>query len=98
MRRAQVLTFALTALTAAFIIVGTASARISVRVDRTEISTELGRKFEFRSTIRNVGRTPSEALVAHLNILSLRPGVYVDPEDWSSQRTRYLGSIPARGS
>jgi hypothetical protein len=24
--------------------------------------------------------------------------VYVDPEDWSSNRTRYLGTIPAGGS
>ena len=31
-------------------------------------------------------------------MLSLRPGVYVDPEDWSSHRTRYLPTIPAGGS
>jgi len=37
-------------------------------------------------------------LIAHLNVLSLRTGVYVDPEDWSSRRTRYLTPIPAGGS
>jgi hypothetical protein len=89
---------ALVALSAAFTFVGTATAGVSVRVDRTQISTQLGRKFEFRSTVRNLEATPTEPLVAHLNILSLRPGVYVDPEDWSSQRTRFLGSIPAKGS
>jgi uncharacterized membrane protein len=26
------------------------------------------------------------------------PGVYVDPEDWSSHRTRYLPTVPAQGS
>ena len=37
-------------------------------------------------------------LIAHLNVLSLRSGVYIDPEDWSSNRTRYLPPIPAGGS
>jgi len=41
---------------------------------------------------------PAAGQVAHLNVLSLRPGVYVDPEDWSSHRTRYLAPIPAHGS
>lgn len=85
-------------LAAAFVFAGTATAGVSVRVDRTEISTQLGHKFEFRSTVENLAGTPTEALVAHLNILSLRSDVYVDPEDWSAQRTRFLGSIPAKGS
>ena len=88
----------LIALMASFVFAGTATAGVSVRVDRTEISTQLGRKFEFRSTITNLDATPTKALVAHLNILSLRPDVYVDPEDWSSRRTRFPGSIPAMGS
>ena len=71
---------------------------VTVNVDRTSISTVLGHKFFLRSTISNKGDTPASNLVAHLNILSLRPGVYVDPEDWSSHRTRYLGPIPAGGS
>ena len=37
-------------------------------------------------------------LIAHLNVVSLRDGVYVDPEDWSSHRTRYLAPIPAGAS
>jgi hypothetical protein len=32
-------------------------------------------------------------LVAHLNIVSLDRSVYVDPEDWSSQRTQYLAPV-----
>jgi hypothetical protein len=31
-------------------------------------------------------------------VLSLRSGVEVDPEDWSTHRTRYLGSISAGAS
>jgi hypothetical protein len=69
------------------------AAALSVTVDRTGISTELGHEFGFRSTITNRGATAASGLIAHLNVLSLRDGVYVDPEDWSSQRTYYLGAI-----
>ncbi len=71
---------------------------IVVTVDRAEIPTQLGGRFAFQSTITNRGTTASDGLIAHLNVLSLRDGVYVDPEDWSSQRTRFLDAIPAGGS
>jgi hypothetical protein len=71
---------------------------VSARVDRTHISTELGRTFLFRSTIANDGHARAGDLIAHLNIVSLRSDVYVDPEDWSTHRTRYLGSLAAGGS
>ena len=72
--------------------------QLSVGVDRSEISTLLGEKFTFRSTITNPGSAPLSGLIAHLNVLSLREGTYVDPEDWSSDRTRYLEPIPPGGS
>jgi hypothetical protein len=75
-----------------------AAGGLAITVDRTAISTELGRKFELRSTISNRGAAPAAGLIVHLNVLSLRPGLYVDPEDWSSSRTRYLAPIPAGGS
>jgi hypothetical protein len=70
----------------------------SVDVEPTKIRTEPGEALSLRSTIRNQGSRPAVNLVAHLNILSLRPGLYVDPEDWSESRTRYLAPIPAGGS
>jgi hypothetical protein len=73
----------------------TAGADVSVRVDRTGVATGLGKRFTFRSTITNPGPGEARGLVAHLNIASLRPDVYVDPEDWSTGRTRYLDPIPA---
>jgi hypothetical protein len=76
----------------------TAGGRLSVSVDRTQVSTRLGHAFAFQSTIVNHGTAPASGLIAHLNVLSLRNGVYVDPEDWSSHRTRYLAPIPAGGS
>ena len=72
-------------------------AGFSATVDRTRISTELGRTFVFRSTIANEGAAADD-LIVHLNIVSLRSDVYVDPEDWSTHRTRYLGSLAAGGS
>jgi hypothetical protein len=71
---------------------------LSVSLDRTSVSTRLGHAFAFHSTIGNHGRESTRALIAHLNVLSLRNGVYVDPEDWSSHRTRYLAPIPPGGS
>ena len=78
-----------------------ASARsvpVAVDVDRTEISLPLGGTAAFRSTIRNSGPATLNGLIAHLNVLSLRKGTYVDPEDWSSRRTRYLDPLPAGAS
>jgi hypothetical protein len=71
---------------------------LTVSVDRTAVSARLGQKFELRSTIANHGASTASGLIAHLNVLSLRGGVYVDPEDWSSHRTRYVSPIPAGAS
>lgn len=97
----RVLGHSLVAVVAALAVAGGASAQsepLSVTVDRAEISTGLGDEFGFRTTIANAAPTATTRLIAHLNILSLRDGLYVDPEDWSSQRTVYLGTIPAGGS
>ena len=77
---------------------GAAPARVSVAVDRTTISTAIGKKFTLHSRITNHGSAAASGLIAHLNVLSLRDGVYIDPEDWSSHRTRYLPPIPGGGS
>lgn len=75
-----------------------ARAGVTVSNDRTAISTKLGHKFVFHSTIRNDGATAASGLVAHLNVVDLSGHTYVDPEDWSSHRTRYLASVPPSGS
>jgi hypothetical protein len=74
------------------------SPALAVKIDRTQVSTRLGDSFVFTSTITNRGPAPVSGLIAHLNILSLKSSTYVDPEDWSTQRTRYLKPIPAGGS
>ena len=89
------------ALFAAAVLAGPAAATpgpLTVSVDRSQVSTRLGHSFVFRSTIANRSNAPAAGQIAHLNVLSLRPGVYIDPEDWSSHRTRYLAPIPPHGS
>lgn len=75
-----------------------ANGGVQIAADRTAIATKLGRPFGFRTAITNAGATAAPGLIAHLNVLSLRDGTYVDPEDWSSNRTRYLAMIPVGGS
>jgi hypothetical protein len=71
---------------------------VSVTADRTIVSTEIGRDFALHTKIVNRGSLSTPPLVAHLNVLSLQPEVYLDPEDWSSHRTRFLGPVPAGSS
>ena len=71
------------------------ASRISVSVSRAQISTHLGDRLTFRSTVVNHGQTAARGLIAHLNIVGLESAVYVDPEDWSSHRTIYLDALPA---
>lgn len=78
--------------------VASSPADVTVTTDRLTVATQLGQGFTFRTTITNDGSTAAEGLIAHLNLLSLRPGVYVDPEDWSARRTRYLATLPAGAS
>jgi hypothetical protein len=82
---------------AAVVHAASSPAGISASVDRARISTDLGNTFAFRSTIVNRGPA-ADGVIAHLNIVSLTGDVYVDPEDWSTHRTRYLGSVGAGGS
>lgn len=72
-----------------------AAPRTTVTVDPTSVATRLGHSFVIHSTIGNRGPTTATGLIAHLNVLSLGRGLYVDPEDWSSHRTRYLPPLPA---
>lgn len=75
-----------------------AAPGVSVSASRARISSELGHKFTFRTTVVNHGQGPSRGLIAHLNIVGLDSSVYVDPEDWSSHRTIYLDTLAPGGS
>jgi hypothetical protein len=67
--------------------------QLDVTVSRSEVSTRLGNEFDFRSEITNLTGTRLSGLVAHLNVVGLSSGIYVDPEDWSSERTKGVPSL-----
>jgi hypothetical protein len=60
----------------------------------TQLTTTLGDRFTLHTILP--ATAGSGRRIAHLNVVSLDPDVYVDPEDWSPQRSRYLGT-PAAG-
>lgn len=97
MRRRVVLALVVAGLGVALVPAATSAGveDVSVAVTPERIATTLGGKFSFTSTISNDGATEARGLIAHLNVLSLRDGTYVDPEDWSANRTRYLQPIAA---
>ena len=66
---------------------------VRVALDHARMSTRLGAGFGLGSTITNVGRRPLAGLIAHLNVIGLTNGVYVDPEDWSPQRTKNVPTL-----
>lgn len=68
---------------------------VAVELDQHRLDVGPGAKVSFESTVRNTGNVPLDGYVAHLNILSTDPGVYVDPEDWSPERTQYLEQLTA---
>jgi len=84
----------------AFVVVAVSAgpaAAITVSLDSPPVTTGVGHRFTFTTTVANTGASAVSDLVAHLNVLSDDPGTYVDPEDWSSHRTQYLPAIPPNG-
>ncbi|ONI74038.1 hypothetical protein BWI15_11720 [Kribbella sp. ALI-6-A] len=66
---------------------------VAVTLDRAEASIGLGQTLRFTSQVRNPGEQDAAGIIAHLNVFATDPGVYVDPEDWSGERTQYLDPI-----
>ncbi len=60
---------------------------VAVAMDRPAVSAVLGDRFTVRSTLVNTGAAATGPLLAHLDVVSLHNDVYVDPEDWSSDRS-----------
>ena len=67
---------------------------VDVVVDPPVISTVLGDHFEITTEIKNAGNAPTGEILAHLNVASIEGSVYVDPEDWSSERSQQLSLKP----
>jgi len=68
-------------------------AAAEVTFDRDRVSTVLGGRFTLQSRIVNSGGAPTDAILAHLNVASLTSDVYVDPEDWSAERSKEVAPL-----
>lgn len=67
--------------------------QLDVSVSRRAVPTRLGDDFRFSSEITNTTAKRLAGLVAHLNVVGLSSGIYVDPEDWSAERTKNVPSL-----
>ena len=70
-----------------------AGPAVEITQDKATARTVVGERFSFTSTVRATGEQPAGELIAHLNIMALDPEVYVDPEDWSGERTQYIHDL-----
>ena len=68
----------------------TTSGTLSVQISQESAVLMAGDWVEFTTVLHNDSDTATPTLVAHLNIAAVKEGPYVDPEDWSPQRTQYL--------
>jgi hypothetical protein len=67
---------------------------LRVVAEPAQIETVLGDRFMITTEITNTGAAPSGEILAHLNVASIEGSVYVDPEDWSSDRSQELSLQP----
>jgi hypothetical protein len=73
-----------------------AAEPLSVNVvnEPAQVETVLGGRFMITTEITNTGAAPSGEILAHLNVASIEGSVYVDPEDWSPNRSQHLSLQP----
>lgn len=66
---------------------------LSITLDMTEVTTLTGERFSFTSTVTNNGPSETGPLVANLNFVSIDQETYMDPEDWSGDRSRTIDPV-----
>jgi hypothetical protein len=71
-----------------------APAPVEVLAEPPSISATLGDEFSIETTVTNPVEAASGPLLAHLNVASLDDRAYVDPEDWSADRSQELSLAP----
>jgi hypothetical protein len=77
---------------------GASMSELTVSVSGSEVSTQTGNTFQFTSEITNNGSVVSPPLIANLDFVAIDQSTYVDPEDWSPERTLTVDPIPAGSS
>jgi hypothetical protein len=67
---------------------------VTVSVSKSEVSAFTGDRFTFTSQISNNGSRATPPLIANLAFVAIDGETYVDPEDWSPERTYTVGRTP----
>jgi hypothetical protein len=75
-----------------------APSAADVVFETSEFSVVVGDRFTLPSRIMNPVGEATGPIVAHLNVVSLTDDVYVDPEDWSAERTVFVDPIESGAS
>ena len=70
---------------------------VAVTMNRSSMAGLLGDRVPVQATVANTGSAATGRLVAHLDVVSLHEDVYVDPEDWSADRSIDLGPLDPGG-
>ena len=71
---------------------------VAVSVSVSEVSALTGETFTFTSEVTNSGSEATPPLIANLNFVATDHSTYIDPEDWSPQRTISVAPIAADAS
>jgi hypothetical protein len=74
------------------------SSGLVITLSESEKSTLTGDEFTFTSEITNEGPEATTALIASLGFVATDGSTYVDPEDWSEDRTQHVRPIAAGDS
>lgn len=67
---------------------------VEITTDPAHFSVGLGDRFTITTTLTNTGAASTGNLLAHLNIANTDGTAYVDPEDWSADRSQELALGP----
>ena len=67
---------------------------VDLLAEPPRVATTLGDEFSVETVVSNPADVATGPLLAHLNIASVDGKSYVDPEDWSSERSQELSLRP----
>jgi hypothetical protein len=71
---------------------------LRVTVSKSEVSAMTGDTFTVTSEVTNTGSKVTPPLIANLDFVALDQSTYIDPEDWSPQRTLTVDPVAAGSS
>lgn len=66
---------------------------IEIEIDKDNAVMNVGDEIEFTTTVTNADDVETPGMVVAMNIINLRKGDPVDPEDWSPERTQMLDPL-----